>query len=60
MRKFKVMVSEHTSYTYIVEAESREQAEEMFADGPIDEDDNEILPHKTDVTDYFVALVLEE
>ena len=57
MPKFKVLISEHVSHTFVVDVETAEDAEAMFEDGDAAID---IEPEKSDTTDWFVALVVPD
>ncbi len=56
MPQFKVLVSEHITHTYVVDAATKEEAEEMFEDGDISFN---IEPVKSDTTSWSVALVVD-
>jgi hypothetical protein len=51
---YRVLVAEHLSHEYIVEAENREEAEKKVEQTAAD-----LEPNDTDVTDWFVAVVLD-
>ena len=57
MPKFKVLVSEHITHTYIVDAETAEEAEEMFEDGDVD---FRVKPEKSHTTAWDVHLVVPD
>jgi hypothetical protein len=51
---YRVLVAEHLSHEYIVEAENQEEAEKNVEQTAAD-----LEPNDTDVTDWFVAAVLD-
>jgi hypothetical protein len=54
MPVYRVLVAEHLSHEYIVVAENQEEAEKK-----VEENAAELEPKDTDVTDWFVAAVLD-
>ena len=57
MPKFKVLINEHVSHTFVVDVDTAQDAEAMFEDGDAAIDTE---PEKSDTADWFVALVVPD
>ena len=54
MPEFKVLVSEHVTHTFIVTADSQDEAEEI-----VEDEDSELEPVKSATTSWFVVMTLD-